>query len=370
MKSAYILLAALFVCVAPLRTSAGTCVRTETQAPEKSPFRYDAATWDFGNVREEGGPVSHHFEFTNNGDTPIAIDRVVTSCGCTTPDYPKTPIRPGGSGRIEVIFDPKAMPGDFTKSISVVSGGGKYRDFLTITGYVIPRPRTVEEDYPHDMGGGLRVSSALLTFRQVAQGRSAMAGAGWVNTSSDAVTLSWEPVEESGLVNVIAPETLCAGCRGEITFTYDLSEKTAYGQIHDVLRPVVNGTASQKTIYTTMTGIDDFEGIDTNLAPRFFLDASFHDFGEVRQRTMPHIFRLTASNEGAEVLHVRSVSAAEGLRCTLRGGMTIAPGASLPFEVIFYSNKYSVGEVRGSIQLVVDDPMRPVREIKITATVK
>lgn len=362
MKSVYITLVALFVSIAH--------AQTQSVAQEKSPLRFEVVEWNFGDVREEGGPVSHVFEFTNGGTTPVAIDRVAAECGCTTPDYPKTPVWPGSGARIEVTFDPRAMPGDFSKSISVVSGGGKYRDFLTITGHVVPRPKTVEDEYPYEMGGGLRVSSTLLAFRQVPQGRLAMAGIGWVNTSDEAVTLAWEPVEGSGLVKIHAPETLCAGCRGEITFVYDLSETTAYGQIHDITRPVVGSVPSPKTIYTTATGIDNFEGVDTNLAPRFFLDASFHDCGEVRRRTMPHIFRLTASNEGGETLHIRSVSSNEGLQSTLRAGMTIAPGASLPFEVIFYSNKYFVGEVQGSIHMVVDDPMRPTREIRMTAIIK
>lgn len=359
MKSVYLLLTALFVGI----TAAG--------AQDVSPLRFDATTWNFGEIREEGDVVSHTFEFSNGSDTPVAIDRVATSCGCTTPEYPKAPVAPGARAYIKAIFDPRGFPGDFTKLITVISGGGKYRDFLSITGHVIPRPKTIEEEFPHDMEGGLRVSSTLLTFRSVPQGRSAAMVVDYINTSPDAVTLAFEQIEGSGLVDVFAPETVCAGCRGNITFTYDLTEKTAYGQVYDVTRPVIDGTPSPKTIYSTMTGIDDFSGVDMAAAPRFFLDASFHDFGEVRRRAVPYVFRLTASNEGSEELHIRSVSSSsEGVQCSLREGMTIAPGASLPFEVIFYGNRYSVGEAQGTIRLVVNDPMRPTREIRIAAIIK
>lgn len=358
MKSLRILLAALCVAV------------TSARAQEPSPFRFDATERDFGEVREESGSVSHTFVFTNSGAIPVAIDRAVASCGCTTSEYPRTPVAPGASASIKVTFDPEGMPGEFSKSIAVVSGGGKFRDFLIIKGRVVPRPKTVEEEFPYDMGGGVRLSNTLFTFRGVAQGRSAAMAADYINTGTKSVTFALETVEGSGFLATYAPETICAGCRGDITFTYDLSTTSVYGSVHDVLRPVIDGTASLRTLYTAMTGIDDFTGVDVADAPRFFLDASFHDFGTLRRRVLPYTFRLVASNEGSEMLHIRSVSVAEGLQTTLRAGMTIAPGATLPFEVMMYSNKYAPGEVRGTIDIVVNDPARPIREIRTAAVIE
>ncbi len=364
MKPLNILLTALAVVLVTTRSHA------MISPQETSPLRFTLTEWSFGDIREEGGEVTHIFEFTNGGDTPVVIDRVATSCGCTTPNYPKTPIAPGAKARIDVVFDPRGMPGEFSKIVTVVSGGGKHRDYLTVTGNVSPRPRTVEEDYPHDMGGGLRLSTTLLSFRSIAQGSTVSMVSRWANTSSEPVALTFQNDEPSGLMEIHAPETLCGGCRGDVTFTYDLSGQTAYGPMHDVVRPVVDGVAASHTIYTSATGIDNFEGIDTANAPKLFFDAMFHDFGEVRQRTMPYTFRLEASNEGTAELHIRSVTSSAGLQTTLREGMTLAPGASLPFEVMFYSNKYSPGEVQATIGLVVDDPMRPTREIRISAILR
>lgn len=342
----------------------------QVRAQGSSPLDFAVAEWSFGDIREENGAVSHTFEFINRGSVPVAIDRVVTSCGCTTPEYPRAPIAPGDRGSIVVTFDPRGMPGDFSKSVVVMNGGGKNRDFLIIKGRVIPRPMSIEEQFPNDMGGGVRVDNTLLTFRLIPQGGSSAMAVAYVNTSEKAVSLALELEEPSGLLDIFAPETICAGCRGNITFTYDLAEKSAYGQIRDVVRLVVDGARSSKTIYATMTGVDDFTGIDTALAPAFSTTGSFHDFGEVRSRTVPYIHRLVASNEGTLPLHIRSVSEAPGVQITLRAGMTIAPGASLPFEIIFYSSRYEPGTVRESIGLVVDDPTRPTREIRISAIIK
>jgi hypothetical protein len=345
-------------------------------AQSPSPLKFAETRWDFGTIGEDGGPVSHIFTFTNGGATPISIDRANSSCGCTTPEYPKRPLAPGGTGKITVTFDPRGYPGDFTKTVGVVSGGGKHVDFLTITGRVAPRPRSIEDEFPHDMGGGARLDNTTVAFGQIPQGRLVSAEVKYVNTSSRPVSLAIAPVESSGLLVVEAPETICAGCRGGILLSYDLSAaktgegRTGYGMHHDVLRVTVDGATSTQTVYTAMTGIDNFKGVDTDTAPRFFLDAQSHDFGEVRRRIVPYVHRLTASNEGETELHIRSVSFSDGLRCTLTAGMTIAPHAELPFELTLYSENYRRGELRESIIIVVDDPLRPVREIRISAKLK
>ena len=56
---------------------------------------------DFGTIKEEIGAVSTQFEFTNTGKSPLIIQRVSASCGCTTPSYTKEPILPGESGKIQ-----------------------------------------------------------------------------------------------------------------------------------------------------------------------------------------------------------------------------------------------------------------------------
>jgi hypothetical protein len=346
------------------------CIAFVALLAASSPLQFNETEWNFGTIREEDGPVSHVFEFKNVGENPTAIDRANASCGCTTPEYPKRPLTPGETGKITVTFNPKGYPGEFTKTISVVSGGGKHTNFLTIKGNVIPRPKTVEDEFPQEMGGGLRLENVFVTFGQIAQNRRVTATISYVNTSSHAVALGITPIEASGLLVVEAPESICAGCRGTIALTYDLSNNTSYGMQKDLLQVTVDGVVSKKTIYTAMTGVDDFAGVELGSAPRFFLDSQSHDFGEVRRRAIPYVFRQTASNEGVGELHIRSVSASEGLRCTLTAGMTIAPGAELPFEVLLYSDNYYTGTFWESIVLVVDDPLRPVREIRISALLK
>ncbi len=335
-----------------------------------SPLRFSETDWNFGTIREEGGPVSHVFTFTNNGTDPVAIDRVTASCGCTTPEYTRGLVKPGEKAEIKVSFDPMGYPSDFSKSVVVVSGGGRYHDLLTVRGHVTPRVKTVTEEYPFDMGGGLRLDNTMLAFRQVVQGGLLSMPIGYANTSGKDIAIEIHEVESSGLLKIHAPETICAGCRGSITVTYDLTEKSGYyGIIHDLLKIIVDGTELKNTVYTTMIGVDDFSGQSIETAPRLFLDSQFHNFGEVRRRMMPYTFRLTASNEGKETLYIRSIDEKPGFKTTLRTGMAIPPGTSLQFEVILYSDKYEPGELVESLIMVVNDPLRTVREIRISAKI-
>ncbi|MBD5284995.1 MAG: DUF1573 domain-containing protein [Bacteroides sp.] len=94
--------------------------------------------YDFGNVKENGGIVSHEFVVKNTGKAPLIIKSARASCGCTVPEIPKEPIMPGKTAVVKVSYDPKGRPGEFEKSIQVKSNASSPRTTLKIKGVVIP----------------------------------------------------------------------------------------------------------------------------------------------------------------------------------------------------------------------------------------
>ena len=92
--------------------------------------------YDFGDIKESDGSVSHVFTVLNNGELPLVITRVIASCGCTTPEWSKEPIAPGKTGDIKVTYDTSGRPGPFVKPISVYSNGKTGNYILTIKGDV------------------------------------------------------------------------------------------------------------------------------------------------------------------------------------------------------------------------------------------
>lgn len=76
--------------------------------------------YDFGEVFQ-GGKVRHVFEFVNQGDETLYIDRVRSSCGCTAVLVSEKNIPPGGKGEIQTNFDSTRFRGAVAKTIYVYS---------------------------------------------------------------------------------------------------------------------------------------------------------------------------------------------------------------------------------------------------------
>lgn len=109
---------------------------TGMASAQKAVISADSTSYDFGTIKEIDGKVSHTFTISNTGDMPLVINRVIASCGCTTPEWPKEPIAPGESGEIKVTFDPTGRQGTFTKTVSVYSNGKSGSYILNIRGEV------------------------------------------------------------------------------------------------------------------------------------------------------------------------------------------------------------------------------------------
>lgn len=102
---------------------------------------FQETSYNFGNIAEEGGPVTHEFIFTNTGDGNLVITDAKAECGCTRPEYPKNPIAPGKKGKIKVTFNPVVGPGGFQKSITIRSNAKTPKKHLKISGVIMPKNR-------------------------------------------------------------------------------------------------------------------------------------------------------------------------------------------------------------------------------------
>ncbi len=108
-------------------------------AQQKPSMDFSRAEHNFGTIKEEMGAVSTQFEFTNNGNSPLIIQRVSASCGCTTPSYTSEPVLPGKKGTISASYSTVRRPGTFNKTIRVYTNVPDTVYVLTIKGNVTPR---------------------------------------------------------------------------------------------------------------------------------------------------------------------------------------------------------------------------------------
>lgn len=98
-----------------------TLQNVTTQTPK---IEFTEQEYDFGSFEPVGNDTlkSHSFRFLNIGQQPLVILYVASGCGCTQPQYTKTPIQPGDTGIVTVNYKGYGQPiGKFRKSVTVYS---------------------------------------------------------------------------------------------------------------------------------------------------------------------------------------------------------------------------------------------------------
>ncbi len=99
---------------------------------------------EFGRVTETD-IVEHTFQFINAGEGDLTIKDVLVDCGCTVPEYPKKPIKPGQSGSIAIKFDTKGKIGMQERIITILTNGQPKSKIVRLKGIVGTETKTETE---------------------------------------------------------------------------------------------------------------------------------------------------------------------------------------------------------------------------------
>ena len=113
-----------------------TAANTTDAASGNGPvMKFSKDTYDFGKILA-GQKVTFDFKFTNAGKSPLIITDAVASCGCTKPEWPKTPILPGQSSAITVTFNSKGKIGLQDKQITITANTNPAQNLVHLIGEV------------------------------------------------------------------------------------------------------------------------------------------------------------------------------------------------------------------------------------------
>ncbi len=136
------------------QTSAGGTQQSGTNVQQDNPnapeMTFETEMIDYGTIEYNGNP-DREFKFKNTGKEPLIISSAVGSCGCTTPSWPKEPIKPGEAAVIKVHYDTKRT-GAFEKTVTVSSNAKTPSKVLRIKGVV--KPDANANPNPNPQGGG------------------------------------------------------------------------------------------------------------------------------------------------------------------------------------------------------------------------
>jgi len=98
-------------------------------------IKFTEVAFDFGKIKQ-GASVTHNFTFINSGKSPLIISDATATCGCTKPEWPKTPVNPGEQGTIKVTFNSEGKAGLQDKMITVTANTNPAENMVHLVGEV------------------------------------------------------------------------------------------------------------------------------------------------------------------------------------------------------------------------------------------
>lgn len=326
---------------------------------------------DFGKFREEAGRQKYDFVVMNTGNQPLVIQNIVASCGCTLPEWTKTPIPPKGTGTITAIYDPANRPGPFNKTLSVYSNSKPEVVVIVLKGEVIPREKTLEEIFTFPVGS-VRFESNHLAFTNVKKTEKKIRVMQLINTSNSPVKVEFEGVPDY-LSLKVKPETLKAGEKGIVEGTYDATKNQTWGNVSSMVRVKTNGVLQDNLYYYVSANlVEDFSGLSKEElanAPVFKPEKTTIDLGKIAGSTQNEVeYKFT--NQGKRDLVIRHIRSSCGCTAVQQGiqGQGIRPGESGSIKATFNSGGYK-GKVTKAIYVYTNDPNNSEVMLMVTADV-
>jgi hypothetical protein len=132
----------LFITILSARAQVNNSVGTALPIPADV-LQVKENSHNFGKI-PQGRPATYTFEIVNTGSTPLQLDNVRASCGCTTPEWSKAPIEPGATAEIKVGYNAYAE-GTFSKTVTIIYSTNRTK-LLTISGEVYKVPASSAPD--------------------------------------------------------------------------------------------------------------------------------------------------------------------------------------------------------------------------------
>jgi len=321
----------LILCIAIFVTSSS--VFAQTSAPHMT---FESETHDYGKIEEEAGKQKCKFVFTNTGAEPIIIKQVKASCGCTTPDWSRQPVPPGGKGFVSAEYNPYNRPGKFNKSITVTSNAENATVSLRITGEVIPKKKSVEDDYRYKLEN-IRLKTSNISFGSMKSNEKKTKTVEIINISDKPVTLTFDknPVPAHVTIKSV-PETLKPNQTGKLEVTFDANKKSDWDYVNDRLNMVQNGVYNQHNRLTVSATIKEHFSKEqiANPPAMTFIGGQDFAFGTVNEGdVIEHVFKF--KNTGKSDLIIRKTRTSCGCTVVEPKNKTIKPGEESEIKAVF-----------------------------------
>jgi len=340
----------------------------EAQPTPSVTFRRDFH--DFGSISEKNGVVSHEFIFRNNGNNPISIHSVETTCGCTATEWTRQEVPTGKEGKIKVVYDPKGRPGYFSKSIVVTMLPDSLTTTLQIRGNVTDAPSVTTEKFEHQ-DGLLKTKSSGFNMGKVFinQESSARTFPLFNGGSSDLIISA---VQSPSYLTIQFPKVIHPGESALLSIKFNSKAKKDFGFHTDQIALVTNDPDQSEKLFSVSYTVEEyFPSLSPDAlerAPRLTLSAADIKFNNLPSNSTLErdvLFR----NTGKQALIIRSIVP----NCTCLEAnadqSNLEPGATGRIKIKFNPTGRSGRQIK-SVLIYSNDPQHPVQKIILNGLVQ
>lgn len=329
-------------------------------AQKDSIISFNKTLHDFGLIKEVEGNKSFKFTFLNKGKKPILIKNVDASCGCTTGNWTKQPILPGKTGYIDVLFDPSNRPGNFSKILSVYTNLNPSVYQLKIAGNVVPKIRTILDEYPFELSSGIRFKYNQIAFMSVKENSSKRMKLEFLNNSSENISLAFKNLP-SYLKILNMSKNISPMQEGFIDFEFSSDKFEDLGFVEKNISFTVNNI--KENILISAEICEDFSKLsefEMSSAPRIGIDDKVYKF--INLKKGDYISKSYAiTNLGLSKLIIHRIYSKYIMNYEL-SNYELNPGDSTSLKICL-STSGLVGKQNILVRLISNDPRN--HEIKL-----
>lgn len=333
-------------------------------------IKFEENFYDFGVIAEDGGSVEHIFHLRNTSKKPVVIVSTHTSCGCTKAEFSRKPIMPDSTSFVKVIFNPMNYPGVFARKVTIVTSDGALEERLLVKGVVTPRKKTIEEQYPIVLGGGVRVATNAHSFGYLEHGKMKQSTFDIYNELDKSVAIAIENSHSE--LEFYAPVEIAP--RGELSLPFGClipENSGVYGSVSYSAYLVVDGKKVRYPFIINGLAIDSRDENANNRPQMIVISEKMIKFGAVKCNVGKLTHEVILRNDGDRALEIRKLEIdKEGFIARLEGDSTIDVGGKRVLKVEIDPSRLPFGAVVERLRIVSNDPKMPVLSLRVTAIVE
>lgn len=323
---------------------------------------------DFGDISLSSGKQGYTFTFKNIGKQPLIINTVISSCGCTTPVWTKSPVLPGESGKIDVTFLNDQGPYPFDKSLTVYVSGLNRPVILRIKGVVHEKSKSLSQLFPVKIGK-LAFKNNYIDIGIISQGESKNDVIEVANTSSTSLEIDFYNLTE-GLSIIAVPSIISPGKKGELQITINTSGAKKWGTTKYTGGFIINKNHVSDEEFTVQARIlDNFSSLSSENRDHAALpmaNSSAFNFGTVKSgEFIKRTFEL--KNLGQRDLIIYKAESNES-SARAKYNSPIGPGQTGKIDVSI-DTKNLDGDKTIQITLITNSPSRPVVNLLVSGNI-